>query len=334
MFGDDFVCGATDSAYQIEGKKEILHLEPILKKAVWGGTRLKEEFGYQVDSDTVGECWGISAHPNGDCVVKNGTYKGMTLSRLYREKRELFGDCKEEEFPLLVKLIDTKMDSSIQVHPNDSYARDVEGVPFGKTECWYIIDCHEDAALVIGHHAKDKEELKKMIGDGKYEELIRFVPVQKGDLIQIDPGTIHAVKGGFLILETQQNSDITYRVYDYNRMEDGKLRPLHVEQSLDVINVPDECYKTAIHKVTKAGSNALVELVDCPSYTVWKLDVKGRYVLEQNEKFLNISIIAGSGMLEGCPVQKGDHMIIPSGYGALELDGEMELILSTVKEAK
>lgn len=314
--------------------REILFLEPVLKDVIWGGTRLGEEFGYPVKSHAVGECWGVSAHPNGDCVVKSGTYKGMTLSQLYKENRELFGNCKGEEFPLLVKIIDAKADLSIQVHPDDTYAREVEKVPYGKTECWYIMDCSEDAELVIGHHAKDKEELERMIAQDKYEELIRLIPVKKGDMIQIDPGTVHAIKGGFLILETQQNSDITYRVYDYNRMVDGKPRELHVQQSIDVITTPDESYKTAIRKASSIMPNTLTELADSSYYKVWKLDVQGSCTLMQAYPFLIASVLEGNGMVDGSAVKKGDHMVIPAGYGQVEFSGNMELILSTAKEEK
>lgn len=312
--------------------REILYLEPVLKDVIWGGTRLGEEFGYEVKSDAVGECWGVSAHPNGDCKIKNGTYKGMTLSQLYKERRELFGGGKGEEFPLLVKIIDAKADLSIQVHPDDTYARRVEKVPYGKTECWYIMDCSEGAELVIGHHAKDKDDLKRMIAEDKYEELIRLVPVKKGDMIQINPGTVHAIKGGFLILETQQNSDITYRVYDYNRMVDGKPRKLHVQQSIDVINTPDESYKTSIHRASQMEKNTMTQLAESPYYKVWKLEVQGKCTISQEFPFLIVSVLEGNGILEGSFVQKGDHLVIPNGYGKVELYGEMELMVSTTKE--
>ncbi len=311
--------------------KEILSLEPVLKDCVWGGERLITEFPYKADFNTVGECWAVSAHPHGDCKIVNGKYAGKTLSQLYKEQKELFGSLDYEEFPLLVKIIDAKGDLSIQVHPDDTYAKQVEKVPFGKTECWYIMDCDEDATLVIGHHAKTREELKQMIAENRYEELIRQLPVQKGDMIQIDPGTVHAIKGGFLILETQQNSDITYRVYDYNRMVDGKPRQLHVQQSIDVINVPDESYKTAVTKTSTVADNELVALTESDYYKVWKLNVKGEAVVEQEYPFLILSVLEGAGIVEGKSVKKGDHMLVPNGYGSISFLGDMELIASTAR---
>ena len=195
-------------------------MKPIFKEAVWGGSRLKDQFGYEIPSDHTGECWAISAHENGDCEVAEGEYKGQRLSVLWAEHPELFGNedgCLGDRFPLLIKIIDAKDDLSIQVHPDDAYAAANENGSLGKTECWYILDCEPDTSIVIGHHAKDKEELKQMVEQGNYSQLIRQIPVHKGDFFQIDPGCVHAIKGGTVILETQQSSDVTYRVYDYDR---------------------------------------------------------------------------------------------------------------------
>ena len=311
-------------------KREILFLKPHLKDVVWGGNKLRDEFGYEGAGDSTGECWGISAHPNGDCVIENGAFQGETLSELYKNHRELFGGIKAEEFPLLVKIIDAKSDLSIQVHPDDAYVKLHESCPFGKTECWYVMDCPENASLVIGHHAKSREELADMIHEGRYEELIRQVPVKKGDFIQITPGTVHAIKGGFTILETQQSSDITYRVYDYGRLVDGKERPLHVQQSIDVINVPDRAGDEAVSHTDGLPENIMNLLIACDFYKVWKLDVTKQVKVEQQYPFLLASVLDGAGSVDGTPVRKGDHFLFPAGYGEAVFEGKMELILSTV----
>ena len=308
----------------------ILSLEPVLKENVWGGKRLVTEFPYRAEGEHIGECWAISAHPHGDGVVKEGEYAGKTLSWLYKEHRELFGNINAEEFPLLIKIIDARSDLSIQVHPDDAYAREHEGVPYGKTECWYVMDCPENAALVIGHHAKTRQELADMIAQDKYEELIRQVPVKKGDFLQIDPGTVHAIKGGFLILETQQSSDITYRVYDYGRLVDGKPRQLHVQQSIDVITVPDEADTKALRHTDGLPENRLNLLEECAHYKVWKLNLSGNLSLQQDNPFLILSVLEGKGTVDGKTVEKGAHLLITSGHGTIALEGEMEAILSTV----
>lgn len=310
--------------------REILFLEPKLKDVVWGGNKLRDEFGYEGAGDATGECWGISAHPNGDCTVKNGSFQGQTLSGLYREHRELFGGIAAEEFPLLVKIIDARSDLSIQVHPDDAYVKQHESCPYGKTECWYVMDCPEGAALVIGHHAGTRQELADMIHEGRYEELIRQVPVRKGDFIQITPGTVHAIKGGFTILETQQSSDITYRVYDYGRLVDGRERPLHVQQSIDVITVPDKAGDEAVSHTDGLAADTMNQLISCDFYKVWKLDVTKEVRVQQQYPFLLASVLDGSGSVDGKPVKKGDHFLFPAGYGEIAFSGSMNLILSTV----
>lgn len=315
-----------------EGKGQMLVLQPVLKECVWGGQRLVTEFPYQAQGEHIGECWAISAHPHGDCVIREGIYKDWTLSRLYAEHRELFGNLKAEEFPLLIKIIDARENLSIQVHPDDAYVKEHEACPFGKTECWYIMDCPENASLIIGHHAATREELKEMIARDRYEELIREVPVRKGDFLQIEPGTVHAIKGGFLILETQQNSDITYRVYDYGRLVDGKPRQLHVQQSIDVINVPDEADRKALSHAYELPANQMNLLVECDFYKVWKLTVTEDNHISQAYPFLNISVLEGEGTIDGRAVKKGDHLLLTCGYGQVKLTGEMELILSSAAE--
>lgn len=310
--------------------REIIFLKPQLKDVVWGGNKLRDEFGYAGAGDSTGECWGISAHPNGDCSIEKGSFAGTTLAGLYRDHRELFGGTTAEEFPLLVKIIDAKQDLSIQVHPDDAYVREHESCPYGKTECWYVMDCPKDAKLVIGHHAKTREELAAMIHEGRYQELIREIPIKKGDFIQITPGTVHAIKGGFTILETQQSSDITYRVYDYGRLVDGKERPLHVQQSIDVINVPDRAGDEAVSHTDTLPANTMNQLITCDFYKVWKLDVTDTVQVEQSYPFLLASVLDGEGSVDGIAVKKGDHFLLPAGYGMAEFKGSLSLILSTI----
>ncbi|MBH1939387.1 class I mannose-6-phosphate isomerase [Mobilitalea sibirica] len=308
---------------------EIIFLKPVFKSMIWGGDRLKTEFSYDIPDEHTGECWAISAHKNGDCIVKNGTYEGKNLSWLWKHHRELFGDVEGEVFPLLVKIIDAKADLSIQVHPDDAYAMEHEQGALGKTECWYILDCPEDGNLVIGHNADSREELRKMIEDRRWQELIRIKPIKKGDFLQINPGTVHAIKEGTLLLETQQSSDITYRLYDYDRLDNGKPRPLHIEQSIDVIRCPHEDV-TVRGKLTNYQNCVLEELIQCKYYTVSKLSLHGEQTFMQEFKFLNVSIIEGKGSIDQIEIKKGDHFILPYGYGTYCLKGNMEIIVSHI----
>ena len=311
--------------------RPILFLNPVFKEMIWGGNQLAEKFGYEIPSDKTGECWAVSAHPNGDCTVREGEYAGRKLSELFKEEPELFGNLPLDRFPLLIKIIDAKADLSIQVHPDDAYAKVHENGSLGKTECWYILDCPEDATLVVGHNAGSREELKEMIDQKRWSELIREVPVKKGDFIQINPGTVHAIKGGLMILETQQNSDITYRVYDYDRLSDGKPRELHVQQSIDVITVPAPSAEDSVSHAADLPANTMNELIACDYYKVYKLTVTEPVSFEQEHPFLIMSVIEGEGLVNGQMIRKGDHFILPSGFGKVDLQGDMTLIVSSVK---
>ena len=195
---------------------ELLFLEPVFKEAIWGGTKLRDSFGYDIPSDTTGECWAISAHKNGDCKIAGGRYDGRYLSQLWEEEPELFGNYPGSQFPLLIKIIDAKNDLSIQVHPDDAYASEHENGSLGKTECWYVLDCEPGAFLYYGFdHEISKAEFEERIKNNTLTEVLNAVPVHKGDCFFIPAGTLHAICKGIVIAEVQQNSNVTYRVYDY-----------------------------------------------------------------------------------------------------------------------
>lgn len=308
-------------------ERNPIFLEPVLQEKLWGGTLLRDRFGYDIPSEHTGECWAISAHPNGDCRIRGGEYAGQTLSGLWREKPELFGHTGDGVFPLLVKIIDAREDLSIQVHPDDNYARIHENGSLGKTECWYVLDCREDAAIIIGHNAESPAQLREMAEQGRWRELLREVPIRKGDFFQIDPGCLHAIKGGTLILETQQSSDVTYRFYDYDRLENGKPRPLHLEQSLAVTRAPFLPHPVDRETVREGGAQ-VERLVACSCYTVYRAVVDGRWERDWAQPFVNVSILDGEGVLDGHPVKKGDHLLLPADYGRMALEGRLELICS------
>ncbi len=308
---------------------EPIFLKPVFKQMIWGGNRLGVDFGYDIPGDDTGECWAISAHPSGDCQVRNGEFSGMYLSELWENHRELFGNVEGDRYPLLIKLIDAKADLSIQVHPDDAYARERENGSLGKTECWYIVDCDADAEIVIGHHARTHEEVEEMIRNKRWKDFIRVIPIKKGDFFQINPGTVHAIKGGTLILETQQNSDITYRVYDYDRLSNGTLRELHVDKSIDVIEAPFVPYE--IHSTVQSGEGFETQsLIVCPVYSVSKVRIHGCAVFRQDKPFLNVSVLEGSGTIDSMSIKKGDHFILPAGYGEYKMTGDMTLITSSL----
>lgn len=319
--------------------ESIIHLTPVFKEKIWGGRKLETVFGYDIPAGPVGECWAISAHPAGDCEIASGAYAGHTLSWLWAEHRELFGGAEGEQFPLLVKIIDAAEDLSIQVHPDDAYAAEHENGSLGKKECWYVLDAEPDQTIVVGQRARSREEFAQLVDAGRWDELLNEIPIKAGDFFQIDPGTVHAIKGGTVVLETQQSSDVTYRVYDYDRkQDDGTLRPLHMAQALDVIDYGRKAGATGELAPAPLNELQVIEANDC--YTVERVRVQtargdsagaeaaGSVVVPTPHPFTCVSVIAGAGTLNGEPVTKGTHLLALAACDALELVGDMELVLS------
>ncbi len=309
---------------------ELIFLEPVLKETIWGGSRIGH-FGVSLPSDHVGELWAVCAHSNGDNRITEGRFAGYTLGSLWKSHPELFGEdpsaCRK--FPLLTKILDARDDLSIQVHPDDEYAAANENGSFGKTEHWYILDAEPGTSIVIGHNACDREQVRQMIEERKWDQFIRQVSVKKGDSFFIEPGTVHAIKGGTLILETQQSSDITYRVYDYDRMQNGKPRQLHLKESMDVITAPFVQKQAPLNPGKSiAECSQVQQIVSCDKFTVWHADVDGRVQIMQNQKFLIVTVVEGSGSIDGTRLSKGDSFIMPHGYGTACFEGSMELVIS------
>lgn len=309
--------------------KDIIFLQPVFKEMIWGGSRLRTDYGYDIPGDHVGEAWVVSAHKSGDCTIKNGAYASRHLSWLWDNHRELFGNLKGDRFPLLVKIIDAKDDLSIQVHPDDAYAKEHENGSLGKTECWYILDCEPDSTIVVGHNASDQKELRRMIDEKKWLDLIKIRPIKKGDFFQIEPGTVHAIRKGTLILETQQNSDVTYRLYDYDRLQNGKPRELHIQKSIDVIRCPHKDPELS-QKITKGNGYICRNLISCEFYQVDKWDINGSVSISQDFPFLIVNVLEGEGAADGIPLKKGDHFILPFQYGPCKIEGTLSLITSHV----
>ncbi|MFF2446707.1 mannose-6-phosphate isomerase, class I [Neobacillus sp. NPDC058068] len=309
-----------------------LFLKPVFKERIWGGTALQKEFGYSIPTEHTGECWAISAHPNGPSVIENGPYAGQTLDKLWKDHPELFGNPKEAVFPLLTKILDANMDLSVQVHPDDAYAKTHENGELGKTECWYIIDCKEGADMIFGHNAQTKEEFIQQTKDGKWDTLLRRVKIKPGDFFYVPSGTIHALCEGTLVLETQQSSDTTYRVYDYDRRDaDGNLRDLHLEKAIDVTAAPHHGSVT-VPKIESKDNAVITTFVESTFFSVYKWDINGTLSFASDDTYLLVSIIKGEGSLvhqgKSYKLEKGRHIILPFGFGEFEVNGECELIVS------
>ena len=240
-------------------------LRPIGKDYLWGGTRLRTEFGKELPEEPLAESWECSIHPDGLSVVGSGVWEGRTLSEVLKEHPELLGTHPgtEGELPILIKLIDAKSDLSVQVHPDDEYARVYEHGQRGKTEMWYVMDAAEDTKLVYGfYHDMDKNTLKKSLSDGTVEKYLQKVKIKKDDVFFIEAGTVHAIGSGALIAEIQENSNLTYRMYDYNRVDkNGKLRELHVDKAVEVANLKGSSEPRQPLRVLKYRKGAASELL-------------------------------------------------------------------------
>lgn len=311
----------------------MLKLDPSVKDYVWGGRRLIDEYGKKAPGGTIAETWELSCYPGSESVIQNGEYAGKTLSE-YMDiaGRKVWGkNCAHlDHFPVLVKLIDAKGDLSIQVHPDDEYAR-LHGHNYGKSEMWYIIDAKEGAALCHGLNKKiTKKEFKQRIKDGTLMEVLNRVPVKKGDVFFIGAGTIHSIGKGILLAEVQQSSNVTYRVFDYKRKDkDGKERKLHIKEALDVAKLEPEGERY----------QGVFSSFDCAYFTVDRKDtIDGDSdeitVTAGEDSFRHLLFTRGSGKIrngsEEMEFKIGDSIFLPASSGEHVITGKFEVIITHV----
>ena len=316
-----------------------MRMVPCYKDYLWGGNRLTMEYGKKGAPEVTAESWELAAHKDGNSVVGNGSLKGKTLTELKAMgQASFFGTaCHGETFPILVKLIDAKQDLSIQVHPSDATADAASGEE-GKAEMWYVVDALPKSHIYYGFSQKtDEAEVQRKAGDGSICELLNCVEVQRGDVVYILPGTIHAIGSGILIAEIQQNSNTTFRVYDYMRQaRDGKLRPLHLARAGKVLNyapiLPQEC---------KANSGVYLdgffmeEMFSCEYFKAYCFHIRTIAALTcDGRSFQHLLFVEGQGLLR-CQgktylFQKGDSFFMPASLGDYTVEGQCRMLLSCV----
>lgn len=314
-----------------------LILIPPIKDYIWGGTKLRDEFGKESKLERLAESWELSCHKDGGSVIANGEYAGKTLAEYIEERPETLGtNCgRFEFFPVLIKLIDACDNLSVQVHPDNEYAQRVEG-EYGKTEMWYIVDCDEGASLIYGFKEEiSKEDFRKAIETNTLLDKVNSVPVKKGDVFFINSGTLHAIGRGILIAEIQQNSNTTYRVYDYGRVgADGKPRELHIEKALDVTNLtPAEPYK--LPDPQKLEGRTVRQLADCEYFTVSREEVETETLLCADEaSFNHVLVLEGDAALVSdfgeVKLKKGSSVFVPAGTGAYTIKGKCSIIITEI----
>jgi len=307
-------------------KTDIMILKPVFKERIWGGSALRTVFNLPVPNGKIGEAWVISAHPNGTSVITNGPYAGMSLPEVYQTHRELFGNDPSPVFPLLTKILDAEERLSVQIHPDDVYAKQMEN-ELGKSECWYILDAKPGSTLVLGHQAVTESELLDQIHQDHWDALLRSVPVKKGDFVYLPARTVHAIGAGLLILETQQSSDVTYRLYDYHRIDEttGKPRELHLEKGLANVTIP----APEVPVIQGSDAPGIARLVVSPYFTVEKWTVYGLLTKDNNlHRYYLCTVIEGNAVIGGYAVTAGQSFIVPSTEAIIRIKGTAQLIVS------
>ena len=303
----------------------ILKLKPAFKDYIWGGTKLRDDFGFKSDLKKIAEGWMLSCHKDGENIIDGGKFDGKTLSEVIKETgKDILGTKaqKYDFFPILIKLIDAKDNLSVQVHPNDDYALRVEG-EYGKTECWYVIDCDEGAELIYGFKKKiSNEEFRKRIEDNTFLDIVNHVKVKKGEFFFIESGTLHAIGKGILLAEIQQNSNTTYRVYD-------------TEKALDVTKCEPPKNNGVMPPVVKKDGYDEKHLTSCELFSVKDVTVNKSYSsVADSNSFVSILVIDGNGSLicenETFPLCKGDSYFISADSGDFKICGNVNLIETRV----
>lgn len=315
-------------------------LRPSGKDYLWGGRRLKDEFVKEIDMTPLAETWECSTHPDGPSYVANGQFKGMSLAVLLQEHPEYLGEHAMAfgDLPILVKFIDAQKDLSVQVHPDDKYALANENGQLGKSEMWYVLDATKNAKLIYGlNHTIGKNVLKASIIDGSIEKYLQKVPVKRDDIFFIPAGTIHAIGSGSLIAEIQQNSNLTYRLYDYNRTDkNGNKRPLHIDKALSVANLSASVEPNQSLRVLKYSPGMATELLcRCKYFEVHRMLInteRRQEVIYASDRlsFRVLLCIGGCGILrfddESLDIYKGDCVFVPANSSKIKIHGQIQFL--------
>lgn len=322
------------------GLRKPLLLRPSGKDYLWGGKRLNDEFAKNMDMRPLAETWECSTHPDGPSFVVGGEFDGQTLAKVLKEHPEYLGThpITKGELPILIKFIDAKQNLSVQVHPDDNYAREHEGGQLGKTEMWYVLDAAKGAQLVYGlRHDMDEEALRKSIADGSLEKNLQKIPIQKNDMFFIEPGMIHAIDAGALVAEIQESSNLTYRLYDYDRVDkNGRKRQLHVDKALKVANLKSSAEPRQPLRVLKYRQGVASELLcRCKYFEVHRMLINTErrqtvHYRADSVSFRVLLCVNGCGVItyvnEMIRVYKGDCVFVPADSVELSLHGSMQFL--------
>ena len=300
----------------------ILFLSSPLREMIWGGKYFKDVLNLTDSDKDFGEYWTISGYSTFPSIIKNGKYEGMSLDELYKTHHELFNTSSSKEFPILVKLIATSADLSVQVHPDDEYAK--RDNDLGKTESWLILSS-DNGKIVYGHSAKTKEELNEKARSNDYS-FLDYYEVKKGNFIKVPSGTIHALGRGLVLLEVQQSSNLTYRLYDYDRLDkNGVKRELHLDKALDVIKVPN---KVKVDEIDYLDSRDDHILWDNDFFNIKLINVKRRIrFINSDHKYFLCTVASGCFKYDGEIIKVGESFIVTTKCENEEISGKGKLLV-------
>ncbi|WP_027063051.1 type I phosphomannose isomerase catalytic subunit [Mesoplasma seiffertii] len=304
---------------------QIVKLKPYYSEKIWGSSKLKE-LGFPIpENKKIGEAWVISAHNNGMSYLTAGTFKDQPLKTVFENNRNLFGNY-QGEYPLLAKIITAADYLSVQVHPNDEYAM-AKHHQLGKPESWYILDCPENAKLIYGHNAQSKAELEALIANGNWQQLLKEQPIKPGDFLFVDTGKVHAITPGVTVYELQRSSDITYRLYDYDRLDEQKQpRRLDLIDSINCTSVPDTSDLVIKNAEKKVFSSSVFSIY------LLKAKAEKQFIVDESTGWLQFTIIRGQGTINNQKFTAGESAISLGELEPIEVTGDLEVIISWIKK--
>jgi phosphomannose isomerase type I len=323
-------------------KNKPFLLKPACKDYLWGGNRLNSEFSKCIELSPLAETWECSTHPDGLSTVDSGIYKGKTLREVLKENPSFLGSNVQTggELPVLIKFIDAAKDLSVQVHPDDEYARQYENGSQGKTEMWYVLDAKKDSRIVYGFRTRvTKRQIRESIENKELEKYLQKKQIEKNDVFLIKAGTVHAIGAGSLIAEIQQSSNLTYRLYDYNRVDkNGKLRELHIEKALEVANLEAQEEPRQPMRVLKYRRGCASELLcRCKYFQVERLLINTEASREMADFQSGGASFQAFLCIEGCGVlifeeeqyfyfHKGDCIFVPANSVLMKIHGKLQML--------
>lgn len=310
-------------------KKRIVEVLPVFKERIWGGSKIKDYFHGNTNIEPVGEMWNISALPSGDCLIPS---LNLSLSTLFADHPSWF-ECNTPEFPIHCTLIDPIADLSVQVHPTEEYARKYED-SMGKPEAWYIIDAPENAKIQFGHTAKTKDEVIGRIKNNQWDQLLSYVEAKKKDFLFVPDGHVHAIGKDVLCFEIARSADVTYRLYDYDRIDKktGKKRDVHVEKSLDVLAIPHDApgpYTVLPEEIDGCQIRSYIDQRKVFTFKSIEVSKKGTFTFDC---FYFLTCIEGEGKVDDVAVMPGKTILIPAKFGSIDIEGKVTLLLSSYRD--